>query len=41
MSLSIRKANKGDYEPSLPLFRQVHELHVSERDRKKTYEICI
>ncbi|MDP5276000.1 GNAT family N-acetyltransferase [Chengkuizengella axinellae] len=31
MDISIRKANKSDYEPSLCLFRQVHELHVSER----------
>jgi hypothetical protein len=31
MDISIRKANKGDYESSLSLFRQVHELHVCER----------
>lgn len=31
MDISIRKANKGDYISSLTLFRQVHELHVSER----------
>jgi len=31
MDIYIRKANKGDYESSLSLFRQVHELHVCER----------
>ena len=31
MDISIRKANKSDYESSLSLFRQVHELHVCER----------
>lgn len=31
MDITIRKANKGDYESSLSLFRQVHELHVCER----------
>ncbi|MCF8890423.1 GNAT family N-acetyltransferase [Priestia megaterium] len=31
MAISIRKANKDDYEFSLPLFRQVHDLHVCER----------
>ena len=31
MDLSIRKAEKNDYESLLPLFRQVHELHVAVR----------
>ncbi|MHC8965693.1 N-acetyltransferase family protein [Priestia aryabhattai] len=31
MDISIRKANKDDYEFSLSLFRQVHDLHVCER----------
>src|SRR6478735_7090680 len=31
MDISIRKANKDDYESSLSLFRQVHELHICER----------
>ena len=31
MAISIRKANKDDYEFSLSLFRQVHDLHVCER----------
>ncbi|MCJ7992810.1 GNAT family N-acetyltransferase [Priestia sp. OVS21] len=31
MDVSIRKANKDDYESSLSLFRQIHDLHVCER----------
>ncbi|MEI5906917.1 GNAT family N-acetyltransferase [Bacillus spongiae] len=31
MDIFIRRANKCDHEALLPLFRQVHELHVSER----------
>ncbi|UPM55476.1 GNAT family N-acetyltransferase [Gottfriedia acidiceleris] len=31
MEISIRNANQKDYESLLPLFRQVHDLHVSER----------
>ena len=31
MDLSIRKADQNDYEPLLPLFRQIHELHVLVR----------
>lgn len=31
MEFSIRKATKEDYESVSFLFRQVHELHVSER----------
>jgi ribosomal protein S18 acetylase RimI-like enzyme len=31
MDISIRNANKSDYDSLLPLFRQVHELHVCER----------
>ncbi|MFA9560259.1 N-acetyltransferase family protein [Evansella sp. AB-rgal1] len=31
MVVSIRNANKSDYDSLLPLFRQVHELHVFER----------
>ncbi|MFC7321040.1 GNAT family N-acetyltransferase [Halobacillus campisalis] len=31
MDLSIRTAEKNDYESLLPLFKQVHELHVAER----------
>ncbi|TYS68123.1 GNAT family N-acetyltransferase [Sutcliffiella horikoshii] len=31
MSISIREAIKSDYNSLLPLFRQVHELHVYER----------
>lgn len=31
MDISIRNANQNDYESLLPLFRQVHELHVHER----------
>ena len=31
MVISIRNANKSDYNSLLPLFRQVHELHVFER----------
>ncbi|MEH7454026.1 GNAT family N-acetyltransferase [Gottfriedia acidiceleris] len=31
MEISIRNANQEDYESLLPLFRQVHDLHVFER----------
>jgi diamine N-acetyltransferase len=31
LEISIRKANQKDYESLLPLFRQVHDLHVFER----------
>lgn len=31
MNISIREAIKSDYDSLLPLFSQVHELHVSER----------
>lgn len=31
MDIFIRKAKETDYESLLPLFRQVHELHVSVR----------
>lgn len=31
MDISIRNANLSDYESLLPLFSQVHELHVFER----------
>ncbi|GAB6930725.1 hypothetical protein JCM10914A_47080 [Paenibacillus sp. JCM 10914] len=31
MVISIRNANKSDYDSLLPLFRKVHELHVFER----------
>ncbi|PGM56934.1 GNAT family N-acetyltransferase [Bacillus sp. AFS053548] len=31
MEISIRNANQKDYEKLLPLFRQVHDLHVFER----------
>jgi ribosomal protein S18 acetylase RimI-like enzyme len=31
MVISIRNANKNDYDSLLPLFRQVHELHFFER----------
>ncbi|MEH7399961.1 GNAT family N-acetyltransferase [Gottfriedia acidiceleris] len=31
MEISIRNANQKDYESLLPLFRQVHDLHVFER----------
>ncbi|GAE37493.1 GNAT family N-acetyltransferase [Halalkalibacter akibai] len=31
MEIFIRNANKSDYNSLLPLFRQVHELHVYER----------
>ncbi|MGG0176459.1 N-acetyltransferase family protein [Gottfriedia acidiceleris] len=31
MEISIRNANQNDYESLLPLFRQVHDLHVFER----------
>ncbi|MEH7349351.1 GNAT family N-acetyltransferase [Gottfriedia acidiceleris] len=31
MEISIRIANQEDYESLLPLFRQVHDLHVFER----------
>ncbi|MBA2176303.1 GNAT family N-acetyltransferase [Halobacillus locisalis] len=31
MNVSIRKAEQVDYKSLLPLFRQVHELHVSVR----------
>ena len=31
MNLSIRNADRSDYESLLPLFRQVHELHVCAR----------
>lgn len=31
MDILIRKAKKTDYESLLPLFRQVHEFHVSVR----------
>jgi diamine N-acetyltransferase len=27
----IRRANKDDYDSLVPLFRQVHEIHVNER----------
>jgi diamine N-acetyltransferase len=30
-NISIRNAKRSDYESLLPLFRQVHELHVFER----------
>ncbi|MHC0038804.1 GNAT family N-acetyltransferase [Pseudoneobacillus sp. C159] len=31
MDIAIRNANRSDYESLLPLFRQVHDLHVQER----------
>jgi ribosomal protein S18 acetylase RimI-like enzyme len=31
MDISIRNANQGDYESLIPLFREVHELHVCKR----------
>ncbi|XZF74943.1 N-acetyltransferase family protein [Bacillus sp. AL-1R] len=31
MKILIRNANQKDYESLLPLFRQVHDLHVFER----------
>ncbi|WP_226582614.1 GNAT family N-acetyltransferase [Halobacillus litoralis] len=31
MDISIRHAEQNDYESLLPLFRQVHEFHVSVR----------
>jgi diamine N-acetyltransferase len=31
MMVSIRNAKQEDYDPLLPLFRQVHELHVGIR----------
>ncbi|MBN8207907.1 GNAT family N-acetyltransferase [Bacillus sp. NTK071] len=31
MNISIRKADQNDYESLLPLFRQVHDLHVFVR----------
>ncbi|WP_088011327.1 GNAT family N-acetyltransferase [Gottfriedia acidiceleris] len=31
MEVSIRNAKQEDYESLLPLFRQVHDLHVLER----------
>ncbi|MEE6449880.1 GNAT family N-acetyltransferase [Gottfriedia acidiceleris] len=31
MEISIRNANQKDYQSLLPLFRQVHNLHVFER----------
>jgi diamine N-acetyltransferase len=31
MNITIRNANRSDYEALLPLFRQVHDLHVCER----------
>ncbi|WP_339293915.1 GNAT family N-acetyltransferase [Paenibacillus sp. FSL W7-1279] len=31
MDISIRNAHQDDYESLLPLFRQVHDLHVFER----------
>lgn len=31
MDISIREATKNDYDSLLPLFRQIHELHVCER----------
>jgi len=31
MDISIRKAEKNDYDSLLPLFKQIHELHVSIR----------
>ncbi|WP_010096324.1 GNAT family N-acetyltransferase [Ornithinibacillus scapharcae] len=31
MDISIRNAKQSDYESLLPLFRQVHEFHVSVR----------
>jgi diamine N-acetyltransferase len=31
MNISIRNANQNDYESLLPLFRQIHELHVNIR----------
>jgi diamine N-acetyltransferase len=31
MDISIRNANQSDYKSLLPLFRQVHDLHVFER----------
>lgn len=31
MNLSIRSAERNDYDALLPLFRQVHDLHVSVR----------
>ena len=31
MEITIRNANQEDYESLIPLFRQVHDLHVLER----------
>ncbi|MDQ0483709.1 GNAT family N-acetyltransferase [Guptibacillus hwajinpoensis] len=31
MNISIRRAEQNDYESLLPLFRQVHDLHVDIR----------
>lgn len=31
MDISIRSATQADYESLLPLFRQIHDLHVCER----------
>jgi hypothetical protein len=31
MNIFIRKAKQSDYESLLPLFRQVHEIHVFVR----------
>lgn len=31
MEITIRNANQEDYELLIPLFRQVHDLHVLER----------
>jgi diamine N-acetyltransferase len=31
MNISIRNANQNDYESLLPLFKQIHELHVNIR----------
>jgi ribosomal protein S18 acetylase RimI-like enzyme len=31
MNISIRNANQNDYDSLLPLFRQIHELHVNIR----------
>jgi diamine N-acetyltransferase len=31
MDISIRNANQGDYKSLIPLFREIHELHVCKR----------
>lgn len=31
MELNIRQAHPDDYESLVPLFRQVHDLHVHQR----------